>query len=86
MSDNHSSQQKQKQYEDYVKKITPVHSLGLNMCKAFFTVWIICVLGQFILNYAGKLGLDKETSGSWCSLILILISQLRGRNQRKIRT
>lgn len=74
MSGNHSSQQKQQQYEDYVKKITPVHSLGLNMCKAFFTGGVICVLGQFILNYAGKLGLDKDTSGSWCSLILILLS------------
>lgn len=74
MSDNHPSPQKQKQYEDYVKKITPVHNLGLNMCKAFLTGGIICVLGQFILNYSKKLGLDKDTSGSWCSLILILIS------------
>ena len=77
MSDNISTQKQQKQqkqYQDYVKKITPVHSLGLNMCKAFLTGGIICVLGQFILNYAKSLGLDKDTSGSWCSLILILIS------------
>ena len=77
MSGNISTQKQQKQqkqYQDYVKKITPVHSLGLNMCKAFFTGGIICVLGQFILNYAKSLGLDKDTSGSWCSLILILIS------------
>jgi len=26
------------------------------------------------MNYCGKLGLDKETSGGWCSLILILIA------------
>lgn len=71
MSGNISTQ---KQYQDYVKKITPVHSLGLNMCKAFLTGGIICVLGQFILNYAKSLGLDKDTSSSWCSLILILIS------------
>ena len=77
MSGNISTQKQQKQqkqYQDYVKKITPVHSLGLNMCKAFLTGGIICVLGQFILNYAKSLGLDKDTSGSWCSLILILIS------------
>ena len=71
MSGNISTQ---KQYQDYVKKITHVHSLGLNMCKAFLTGGIICVLGQFILNYAKSLGLDKDTSSSWCSLILILIS------------
>lgn len=77
MSDNISTQKQQKQqkqYQEYVKKITPVHSLGLNMCKAFLTGGIICVLGQFILNYTKSLGLDKDTSGSWCSLILILIS------------
>lgn len=77
MSGNISTQKQQKQqkqYQDYVKKITPVHSLGLNMCKAFLTGGIICVLGQFILNYAKSLGLDKDTSASWCSLILILIS------------
>lgn len=74
MSGNISTQKQQKQYQDYVKKITPVHSLGLNMCKAFLTGGIICVLGQFILNYAKSLGLDKDASSSWCSLILILIS------------
>ena len=63
MSDNNLSQKKQKQYEEYVKAVTPVHSLPLNMCKAFFTGGVICVVGQ-----------DKDTAGSWCSLILILFS------------
>ena len=74
MSDNNLSQKKQKQYEEYVKTVTPVHSLPLNMCKAFFTGGVICVVGQVILNYADNLGLDKDTAGSWCSLILILFS------------
>lgn len=74
MSDNNFSQKKQKQYQEYVKKVTPVHNLWLNMCKAFVTGGSICVLGQIILDCADKLGLDKDTSGSWCSLILILLS------------
>lgn len=74
MSDNNLSQKKQKQYEEYVKAVTPVHSLPLNMSKAFFTGGVICVVGQVILNYADNLGLDKDTAGSWCSLILILFS------------
>ena len=60
MSDNNLSQKKQKQYEEYVKAVTPVHSLPLNMCKAFFTGGVICVVGQVILNYADNLGLDKD--------------------------
>lgn len=45
------------------------------MAKAFITGGFICVIGQFILNYAtNTLGMDKQTAGSWCSLILVLIS------------
>lgn len=65
-----------KQYEQYVKEITPVHNLGLNMCSAFLTGGLICTLGQFILNTAQNYGLNQETAGYWCSLILILLSVL----------
>ena len=68
--------EQQKKYEKYVKEVTPTHNLFLHMAKAFLTGGLICLVGQFILNYAGKMGLDKETSGSWCSLILILLSVL----------
>lgn len=78
MPDTVSQQQKQKQkeYEAYVKKITPTHSLPLNMIKAFLTGGIICTLGQFILNTAKYMEADKEASGTWCSVILILLSVL----------
>ena len=65
---------KQKQYQQYVKKITPSHSLPLNMAKAFLTGGLICTFGQWILNTAASFGLDKETAGTWCSLILIFFS------------
>ena len=48
-------------YQDYVKRKTPVHNLPANMAKAFVTGGIICVIGQMILNYCEKLGLDKDT-------------------------
>lgn len=65
---------KQKQYEQYVKQVTPTHSLPVNMLKAFLTGGLICILGQWILNLASSLGADKETAGTWCSLLLILFS------------
>lgn len=68
--------EKQKAYNAYVKQVTPTHSLPLNMAKAFVTGGIICTIGQFILNTCENLGLEKEIAGSWCSLILILISVL----------
>lgn len=68
-------EQKKQQYEKYVKEVTPTHNLGLQMVKAFITGGIICTIGQFILNYTtNTLGMDKQTAGSWCSLILVLLS------------
>ncbi len=66
-----------KQYESYVKQVTPTHNIWLQMLKAFLVGGIICLLGQCILNYlTGPLQMDKETAGSWCSLLLILLSVL----------
>ena len=67
---------KQKKYEQYVKSITPSHSLPVNMLKAFVTGGLICLFGQWILNTAQTMGADRETAGNWCSLILIFLSVL----------
>ena len=71
-------EKKNQEYNDYVKQVTPTHSLPANMIKAFITGGIICIIGQFILNIAiNNFGLDKETAGSWCSmLIFILLLQI----------
>ena len=69
-------EQRNQKYNDYVKQVTPVHSLPLNMLKAFVTGGVICVIGQAILNYGDMLGLEKDIAASWCSLILIFLSVL----------
>ena len=74
MSVEGMEKQQQKEYEQYINEVTPTHNLWLQMLKAFITGGIICCIGQFILNYAGSLGLDKQTAGSWCSLLLVFIS------------
>lgn len=75
MSTNQQQTEK-KQYEKYVKKMTPSHNLYVNMIRAFFTGGLICTLGQLILRTATGLGADKESAGIWCSLILIFLSIL----------
>lgn len=67
-------ERKNKKYNEYVKQVTPTHSLPLNMLKAFLTGGVICVIGQCILNYGMAAGLDQETAGAWCSLLLVLLS------------
>ena len=48
----------QKQYEKYVKQVTPTHNLALQMLHAFVTGGAICTVGQIILNVAKLNGLD----------------------------
>lgn len=67
-------QRQQQEYNEYVKEVTPTRNLAWAMCRAFIVGGAICIIGQFILNTASNMGLDKDTAGSWCSLILIFLS------------
>ena len=64
----------QEEYGQYVKKMTPVHSLPKNMARAFLSGGIICTIGQGIMNICKSQELDAQTSGSWTSLLLVLFS------------
>ena len=70
-----NEEQKQK-YQKYIKEVTPTHSLPLEMGKAFLTGGLICVLGQFLINTGLSMGLEEEAAGTWCSILLVLLSVL----------
>ena len=63
-----------KEYEKYVKKVTPVHSTLKNMVRAFITGGIICTIGQACIYFYGTFGMDKDTAASWTTLTLIAAS------------
>ena len=65
---------KGKEYEKYVKAVTPTHSLWKNVIKAYIFGGLICVLGQIISNFADYMGLDKEMAAATTTLSLIFIS------------
>lgn len=74
MTKKEMDREKQKQYDELVKQVTPQNNLLLQMLKAFITGGIICTIGQGILETAKNMGMDKEMAGTWCSLLLILLS------------
>lgn len=82
MEQNKKTQQEAKEagnrkYQERVKSVTPTRNLFWQMLKAFLVGGIICCIGQGILNYAtNRAGLDKETAGAWCSMLLVLLSVL----------
>ena len=69
-------QRQQKEYNDYVKQVTPTYSLWGNMAKAFVVGGIICCIGQGIINAAKAMGADEEMAPMWCTLILVFLSVL----------
>lgn len=62
-------------YDEYVKQMTPTHSVWLTMPRAFIVGGTICTIGQLLNNGMMTLwGLDQEAAATWTQLELILIS------------
>lgn len=64
----------EQQYQQYVKQVTPMHNMWVNLFHAFWMGGLVCTLGQWITNMLMKTGLDKDTAGKWNLLVLILLS------------
>jgi stage V sporulation protein AC len=70
-------EKKEMAYQQHVEQVTPKYNLPWRMCKAFLLGGIICLIGQCIMNSAmNRFGLDKDIAGSWCSMLLVLLSVL----------
>lgn len=69
-------ERQQKEYNEFVKQVTPVYSLAGNMAKAFVVGGVICCIGQAIINTAEAFGADEEMAPMWCTLGLIFLSVL----------
>ena len=64
------------QYKEYVKTKSPNSSTVKDCVLAFIIGGLICLIGQFISIYLGKIGFDTETSATLTSIILIFIGAL----------
>ena len=60
-------------YANYVKSVSPNSKLGINVIKAFVVGGLICIIGQFVINYFKTKGLDKETVSSLTSIVMIFL-------------
>ena len=60
-----------KQYNDYVKEITPKPDRIGNCVKAFITGGAICTVGQLIMELLKKYGVSQDDASLWTTLILV---------------
>lgn len=73
--DSKLNKKEEKEYQNYVKQVTPKKNLWLQMVKAFFVGGFICLIGQGIIWIGTtQFGLDEKNAGTWCSVLLVLTS------------
>ena len=65
-----------KQYEKLSQKTAPPSKTARNCAKAFLIGGTVCALGQGILLWAGKMGLDQKSAGAVTSVSLIFLTAL----------
>ena len=66
----------QREYEQLVQEISPDSPIGKDCIKAFTVGGLICVAGQLLMNFYGKLGLDLEQAGTAASMTLVAVAAL----------
>lgn len=71
---NEEIERRNKEYNEYVKSVTPTHNLLSTCFGAFMTGGVICLIGQGIINLFVMNGVDKDTATIYNTIILILIS------------
>ncbi|MCD8123590.1 MAG: SpoVA/SpoVAEb family sporulation membrane protein [Lachnospiraceae bacterium] len=64
------------EYQEYIQRVTPTHSVTRDCIRAFFTGGAICLLGQALNNCFAGLGADRDTAAAFMQLCLIALSIL----------
>lgn len=62
-----------KDYQKYVDKVTPNSTTAYNILKAFVIGGVICLIGQFILDFWQSKGLSEDDASAATSISLIFI-------------
>ena len=65
-----------KEYNKMLRESSPPSQSAKTLPMAFLVGGLICVLGQILTNWGQSMGLDEKMSGSFCSVLLVLLSTL----------
>lgn len=68
------SEEKKKQYNEYVERVTPNNNLVKDMCNAFWIGGSICLMGQIWNEIFLYFGATKDDAAAFTTLVLILES------------
>lgn len=66
----------EKRYGELVKELSPKSPVWKDCVFAFVSGGLICVLGQVLINWYGRLGLDKQSASGAASMSLVCLAAL----------
>ena len=66
----------QQEYNEYIKRVTPVNPFWVNVCLAFFVGGVICTIGQMLTEWFLSMGMEKDAASAAMLLCLIGLSVL----------
>ena len=66
----------QQEYNEYIKKVTPVNPSWVNVCLAFLVGGVICTIGQMLTEWFLSMGMEKDAASAAMLLCLIGLSVL----------
>ena len=66
----------QQEYNEYIKRVTPVNPSWVNVCLAFFVGGVICTIGQMLTEWFLSMGMEKDAASAAMLLCLIGLSVL----------
>lgn len=65
-----------KEYDQYIKEMSPNSPIWKDVLWAFFVGGLICVIGQMLMNGFSAVGLDEKSAGTAASICLVFLSAL----------
>lgn len=71
-----TTQDEQQQYQKKFEQLKPKTPILKNVIWAFIVGGLICMLGQYFMNYFVSLGFSKKEAGGPTSVLLIFLSAL----------
>ena len=76
MFDSKVSQTEQQKYQEKFEQLKPPTPILKNVIWAFIVGGLICMLGQFFMNYFVSLGFSNKEAAGPTSVVLIFLSAL----------
>lgn len=66
----------EKEYGDLIQRLSPRSPMGKDLLGAFLVGGVICIIGQALIEFYGRVGLGETEASTAASMTLVALSAL----------